>query len=62
MSELACEDFSILMGPLAQMFKVHVQENGGKLILIPSRGSGWILENTSLSCSSLHTSFGDHVI
>ena len=37
MSELASEDFSILKGPLAQMFKVHVQENGGKLILIPSR-------------------------
>ena len=32
------EDFSILMGVLAPMFKAHVQGNLGKLILIPSRG------------------------
>ena len=32
------EDFSILMGVLASMFKAHVQGNLGKLILIPSRG------------------------
>jgi hypothetical protein len=32
------EDFSILMGVLAPIFKAHVQGNRGKLILIPSRG------------------------
>ena len=32
------EDFSILMGVLAPIFKAHVQGNLGKLILIPSRG------------------------
>ena len=61
MSELACEDFSILMGPLAQMFKVHVQENGGKLILIPSRGI-WMDTWEHLSVSLSSTSFSDHVI
>ena len=32
------EDFSILMGVLAPIFKAHVQGSRGKLILIPSGG------------------------